>query len=136
MTLITLDGGIKIMTFKPPAGFNPLTASPDDVIKNGFPARPEDPRHLARYQRVLGQLNGKLNDIEPTFRVNPDRRHGPRMHRPEDGTETSTNWSGGVVYAPLGQSFKWVEGDWTVPNVDAPTQKSVVLLFKLGRHRR
>jgi hypothetical protein len=93
------------MTFKPPAGFNPLTASPDDVIKNGFPARPDDPRHLARYQRVLGQLNGKLNDIEPTFRVNPDRRHGPRMHRPEDGTETSTNWSGGVVYAPLGQSF-------------------------------
>jgi hypothetical protein len=41
---------------------------------------------------------------------------------PSAGTETSTNWSGGVVYAPRGDSFKWIEGDWVVPNVDAPTE--------------
>lgn len=122
MPLITLDNGIKITTFQPPPGFNPLTASPEDVVKNGFPTRPEDPHHLDRYKRVFRQLNGKFHYVEPTFRVNSERRHGPRMRRPQDGTETSTNWSGGIVYAPSGQSFKWVEGDWVVPNVDAPTQ--------------
>jgi hypothetical protein len=121
MPLITLDQGIKITTFQPPPGFNPLTASPEDVVKNGFPTRPEDPHHLERYKHVFRQLNGKFHYVEPTFRVNSERRHGPRMRRPQDGTETSTNWSGGVVYAPSGQSFKWVEGDWVVPNVDAKT---------------
>src|SRR4051795_10914944 len=38
------------------------------------------------------------------------------------GTQTSTNWSGAVVTAPANDSFKWMEGDWTVPNVDAPTE--------------
>jgi hypothetical protein len=122
MPLITLNSGIKITTFRPPPGFNPLTESPEDVVKNGFPTRPEDPHHLERYKRVFRQLNGKFHYVEPTFRVNSERRHGPRMRRPQDGSETSTNWSGGVVYAPSGQSFKWVEGDWVVPNVDAPTQ--------------
>ena len=122
MTQITLEGGIKIRTFRPPPGFDPLSASPADLMKNGFPARPEDAHHLERYRQVLGQLKDKFHYVEPTFRVNPDRRHGPRNGRTEAGTETSGNWSGGVVYAPPGQSFKWVEGDWVVPNVDAPTQ--------------
>jgi len=27
-----------------------------------------------------------------------------------------------VVFAPANDSFKWIEGDWVVPNVGAPTQ--------------
>jgi hypothetical protein len=121
MTQITLEGGVKITTFKPPRGFDPLTASPADVVRHGFPERPEDRRHLARYRRVLGQLKDKFHYVEPTFRVNTDRHHGPRNRQTEAGTETSTNWSGGVVYAPAGATFRWVQGDWVVPNVDAPT---------------
>src|SRR5271168_2279862 len=102
MTQITLEGGIKIRTFRPPPGFDPLSASPADLMKNGFPARPEDAHHLERYRQVLGQLKDKFHYVEPTFRVNPDRRHGPRNGRTEAGTETSGNWSGGVVYAPQG----------------------------------
>jgi hypothetical protein len=71
--------------------------------------------------RVWRQLKDKYHYIEPTFRVNPDKIHGPRKRQAKEGTETSGNWSGGVVYAPAGQSFKWIEGDWIVPNVDAPT---------------
>jgi len=122
MPQMTLEGGFKIRTYAPPRGFDPLTASAADLERHGFPARPEDPHHLARYRRVFGQLKQKFHYVQPTFRVNTERRHGPRIRQPEAGTETSGNWSGGVVYAPSGQSFRWVEGDWVVPSVDAPTQ--------------
>jgi hypothetical protein len=121
MSKLALDGGITIHTFKAPRGFDPLEASAADVVRHGFPERPEDPRHLARYRHVMGQLKNKFHYIEPTFRINAERSHGPRR-RVAAGTESSTNWSGGVVFAPEGQSFKWIEGDWVVPNVDPPTQ--------------
>lgn len=123
MSQIILEGGVKILTFPPPApNFDPLTASPADLAKYGFPAMQDDPQHRERYRRVFSQIKKKLTYVEPTFRVNSDRFHGPRKRQPTAGTETSTNWSGGVVYAPKGQSFQWMEGDWVVPDVDAPTQ--------------
>jgi hypothetical protein len=122
MKEITLEGGSKVTLFEPPPGFDPCAASLADVQRYGFPPRPEDPHHLERYRRVFGHLKNKFQYIQPTFRVNAHRIHGPRQRRPGDSTETSTNWSGGVVYAPSGQSFKWIEGDWVVPDVGAPTQ--------------
>ncbi|MGH7088822.1 MAG: G1 family glutamic endopeptidase [Stellaceae bacterium] len=122
MAQITLDGGIQVTTFRPPRGFDPLIADAAEVVRHGFPQIPEDPRHLERYRRVLSQIKNKFHYIEPTFRVNADRFHGPRRRLAEAGTETSTNWSGGVVFSPAGQSFRWVQGDWVIPDVDAPTQ--------------
>ncbi len=122
MTQITLEGGLKIKTFEPPRGFDPLTASLADLDRHGFPARPDDAHHLARYRRVFSQLKNKFRYVAPTFRLNAEKRHGPRRRDTEAGTETSGNWSGGVVYAPQGQSFRWIEGDWVVPDVDAPTE--------------
>jgi len=123
MAQFALDHGVKITTFEPPPqGFNPIAATQAEITKYGLPARPEDAHHLERYTRVWAQLKGKFHYIQPTFRVNNEKSHGPRKRQPADSTETSGNWSGGVVYAPSGQSFKWIEGDWVVPDVDAPTQ--------------
>jgi hypothetical protein len=123
MKEIVLDGGIKITVAEmAPTGFDPLTASPAELLKYGLPLRPDAGRHLERYKRVFGSLKARLHQIEPSFRLNGNRVHRPRQRDVGDATETSTNWSGGVVYAPSGQSFKWVEGDWVVPDVGAPTQ--------------
>jgi Peptidase A4 family len=123
MAQFALDQGVKITTFEPPPqGFNPLTAAQAELTKYGLPTRLDDAHHLERYKQVWAQLKGKYHYIQPTFRVNSEKSHGPRKRRPTDSTETSGNWSGGVVYAPSGQSFKWIEGDWVVPDVDAPTQ--------------
>jgi len=122
MAKITLDGGLTITTFAPPPNFDPLTASPDDLLRFGFPTRPTDAKHLARYERFFSKIRNKFHYIEPTFRVNAGKQHRPRARLAEAGTQSSTNWSGAVVYAPAGQSFKWVEGDWVVPDVGAPTQ--------------
>src|ERR1700761_5888073 len=123
MAQVALDHGMKVTLFEgPPKGFDPISASHGDLEKYGFPPRLDDAHHLARYKAVFGHLKGKFNYITPTFRVNTDKTHGPRKRRQQDPTETSTNWCGGVVFAPAGQSFKWIEGDWVVPDVAAPTQ--------------
>ncbi len=120
---LALEHGIKVSTFEPPPhGFDPLTAKAADLERFGFPPRLDTPHHLARYKRVMNHLKPKFQYVPPTFRVNNERSHGPRKRQPTDATETSGNWSGGVVYAPAGQSFKWIEGDWVVPNVAAPKQ--------------
>jgi hypothetical protein len=118
MTIINLGNNIRIRTFRPPSGFDPLTASAQELAQAGFPDRPTDPVLLARYQRFFNRTKGKFQYIEPTFRVDPTiSTHTNKGSTTGAGTETSDNWSGGVVYAPSGQSFKWVQGDWVVPNV-------------------
>lgn len=122
-----LSNGMTVTTYSPAHGFDPLTADSADLVKAGFPARPADPHHLARFNQVFGSLKGKFTYITPTFRHNPDTVHGPRQRAVQPagaaaGTETSTNWSGGVAFAPSGETFRWVEGDWVIPNVDAPTE--------------
>jgi hypothetical protein len=123
-TVLTLSNGIKVRTFAPPADFDPLTADDDTLLRNGFPARPAEGPQLDRFTQVLKQLSGRLHYIQPTLQVNADRFHGPRrgLGQAQAGTDTSTSWSGGVVFAPRGQSFSWVQGDWTIPNVAAPTE--------------
>jgi peptidase A4-like protein len=133
MARIKLDGGINVRTFAPPPrGFDPITASPADLAKHGFPTRPDHPEHLERFKRVFGQMKGRLHYIEPTFRVNPEIRHGPAASRHFDGkvgvkppvtgigNQFSTIWSGALVFPAPGQTFRWIVGEWTIPNVSSP----------------
>lgn len=135
MKKMKLADNIEVMTFAPAHDFDPTTASADELMRNGFPPIPDDPRHRKQFNQVWSGLKRKFAYVQPTFRVNPDTFHGPLKRKAGPakqvegplkrgvtaGTETSTNWSGGVVYAPAGDNFKWIEGDWVVPNVDAPT---------------
>ena len=137
MRHIELSHGIKITTFEqPPEGFDPMSAQPAELVRYGLPTMVPDEHHRQRYQRVMQQLSGKFHYVTPTFEVREDRFHGPHRVAPGRkgkaagtrtgatgaGTETDTNWAGGVVFAPSGDSFKWLEGDWVVPNVGAPAQ--------------
>ena len=122
MARINLEGGAKITTFSPPpANFNPLTASQTDLTRYGFPTRPDDPHHLARYQRVFGHLKNKFHYVEATFRVNSEKRHGPRRRAAQAGSETSTNWSGAVVFAVQGHGSRGDAGAATWVDVGAGT---------------
>ena len=121
MTTIKLAGDLAVTICEPTPGFDPTTASAADLQKNGFPNIADNPAHRERFMRLWNQIKHKYTYIQPTLQVNADKIHGPRKRQTSEGTETSGNWSGGVVYAPAGQSFKWIEGDWTIPNVDAPT---------------
>jgi hypothetical protein len=129
MKRITLNGGIKVRTFTPPPlGFDPLSASAAELHKHGFPVRPDHPQQLERYKRVFGQMKNRFQYIEPEFKVNKSRRRPPTKPAVGlgsaavgTGNEFHPFWSGGVVIPPAGQSFRWIVGEWTVPNVGAPT---------------
>ncbi len=118
MKTYQLDKNVKVKTFSSSPKLDPLTASAKSLAQAGLPPRPTDPHLLERYRRFFTQTKDKFHYIEPTFRVDPTKStHTNKGARNGAGTETYDNWSGGVVYAPSGQSFKWVEGDWVVPNV-------------------
>jgi Peptidase A4 family len=123
MPVTKFPGGLKVQTFRPPPrSFDPLKAKEADLLKYGFPRRPkEDKAAMERYDAILHRLKGKFHYIVPTFTRREDKQHRP-LERIAAGQETSSNWSGAVQYASSGNSFRWVEGDWTVPNVYPPTQ--------------
>jgi hypothetical protein len=125
MTVINVDKNVKITTFSPSPKLNPLTAAAKSLAQAGLPPRPKDPHLLERYQRFFTQTKDRFHYVAPTFRVDPTKStHTNKGAKNGAGTETYDNWSGGVVYAPSGQSFKWVQGDWVVPNV-YPTAQNV-----------
>jgi hypothetical protein len=127
MKRITLDGGARVGIFTPPpSGFDPLTASAADLAKHGFPL-PELPQHRERFQRIFRQMKNRFRYVVPEFRLNRKKRHGPATVKPvtnkpviQAGNEINGIWSGAHVYAPAGQAFRWMVGQWMVPNVSAP----------------
>lgn len=130
MPVLELTSGVKVRTFsEPPQGFDPINATPRELIAHGYPRRPEDPAMLKRWEEVLSR---RIQFIQPTFRtMDYKRRRLPKMTRSagvEDGkghgVETADIWSGAVVHAPRGDSFTWIEGTWTVPNAFAPVHAS------------
>ena len=133
MKHVTLDGGIKVATFKiPPPDIDPFAASQAELRMYGLPPVPDDPHQLARYRRVFNHLKRKLTFVEPAFQVNPDRFHGLPRRAVSEGTQLSSGWSGAVVRLPQGQSFRWIEGDFVVPNVDAPSDGSFYSAVWIG----
>ena len=110
MPRIALEKEINVRTFPPPPrGFDPLTASPKELLKHGFPARPAHAKHLEQYKRLFGAMKDRFTFVEPKFRVNRNRRHGPASSRnfgnavnvqPATGTgnEYSPIWSGSLAF--------------------------------------
>lgn len=78
MSVIDLEDDIRITTFKPPSGFDPLSATASELEQYGFPARPDHPRLLKLYQHVFTRLKGRLKYVEPSLRVSHDEPLNPR----------------------------------------------------------
>ncbi len=139
------EGVPKIRTYAlPPAGFDPLKATDKELLHHGFPTRPDAaamPELRRDWERFYSQ---PLTYVLPTFERHPDRQHGPCLrenrkrhtagngksgngsgtsHKEEISNDaTSYNWSGVVCSTDTTlRQFQWVYGQWTVPNVYAPT---------------
>lgn len=129
--ITTISKGFRIRTYElPPPGFNPLTAAPRLLLRYGFPTRPDAksaPELLKRWEAAFARPR---TWITPEFLEVKSKYHGPakrpggraRVKRAEVrvANATSTNWSGSVASPPLGHTFGWVAGQWTVPNPHAP----------------
>jgi len=119
MPTIKLTEDLTVRTFpKPPQDFDPLKADEKTLARFGFPSRPADPKLSARWEAVMRR---GVRFIEPQFRAMPyKRRRLPQPAPGAHGVENTGIWSGAVVHAPDGDTFRWVEGTFTVPNAFPP----------------
>ncbi len=128
--------GFRIRTYEPPpADFNPLKAPARLLLHHGFPARPDAktaPEWRERWDRAMSRPR---TWITPVFREVKGKTHGPALKsgdRPRArisassklANATSSNWSGSVAFPPANRTFRWIEGQWTVPNPHAPATGS------------
>lgn len=128
--------GFSIRTYEtPPADFNPLKATPRQLLRHGFPTRP-DAKEAPELRKVWDrEMSRPRQWITPEFKEMKDRSHGPAL-KPGSGKRarvraslnvanaTSSNWSGSVAGPPANRTFGWIEGQWTVPNPHAPATGS------------
>ncbi|PMD38638.1 concanavalin A-like lectin/glucanase [Hyaloscypha variabilis F] len=100
-----------------PKDFDPLTASNADLVKYGFPARPDETKWPAHFQKWKRFVNTPAYFVAPTVTVLKTGRQPAANKVLATANATSSNWSGGVVMSPPpGETFVSVSASWVVPN--------------------
>lgn len=107
---------------QPPAGFNPLTASPEERAHYGIPPQPDPAQHpmLTRFwtemysPRLVFVAPPSLLEFLPA-RISTELRVTTTARR-----EASLNWSGAYITPRHGQQFTEVHATWELPLVAAP----------------
>jgi hypothetical protein len=102
----------------PPANFQPLKASAEELARYGYPKRPDAASRpaLARFWETAAAH--KTRFIEPRL-IPTGATHV--VLRDGNATHSSSTWSGAYQEAPNGQSFDTVVGEWIVPTVELPS---------------
>lgn len=115
-------GAFSLKTFEAaPKGFNPLTASKTTLLRHGIAPRPDEKKEPELYKAWHKVYSRELTHIIPEFTEIKKKQHRPGISKSKikEGSSTSTNWSGVVVFPQVNDTFKWIIGNWMVPD---PTQ--------------
>ncbi|MDH3664315.1 MAG: G1 family endopeptidase, partial [Alphaproteobacteria bacterium] len=110
----------------PPDGFDPLTASSDELRDFGLPLPPNEQTHPALYEfwrRMYGLPPLKFIPISFSFKgfeqlsaiIHRRQALGFRTRR-----QTSPNWSGAYIKPRDGEVFTEIWGQWQVPGPAVP----------------
>ena len=112
----------------PPAGFNPLNASDQDLEYYGYPPRPDEiraPKAFASWQKAMTASKKRVTpvlEVTKNFAGPAKLKAGTGTGAPATGTAAnSNNWSGYVntngVTKYGSSSFYYVIADYVVPIV-------------------
>ncbi|MFY9683048.1 MAG: G1 family glutamic endopeptidase [Candidatus Sulfotelmatobacter sp.] len=109
---------------QPPAGFEPLNASKEDLESWGYPPRPDVTEGTNAQARWLEEVNPALQRSVPDLVSRPNTFNRQviglkvKSSSRNSTAASSSNWSGyALVTASGGQPFYKVTGRWTVPSV-------------------
>jgi hypothetical protein len=106
----------------PPRGFDPLTASDEDLVTYAYPRRPPDSNAEA-FEIWRAIVSGPLPTHESLYLLvgtTPDYQLSFNIPFSSGREETSQNWSGLVTHSTDDNPFMSVFGLWQVPAVSAP----------------
>jgi hypothetical protein len=111
---------------RPPEGFDPLTAEPDELAKYGIPPRPnaEDLPALARFWTEMFSPPLVFTESEFLFLADPVLISAQIRVATSERRESSLNWSGAYITPRNGRQFTEVHGRWEVPAVAVPSGTS------------
>jgi hypothetical protein len=98
--------------------FDPMKASDSELAEKGLPG------HNDKFWDRYSKNKDRLQYLQPEFIFNDAPISTPNVGSNKAGTETYTNWSGGVIYAAPGTGFQSVTGEWVVPDVKPATQSN------------
>jgi hypothetical protein len=106
----------------PPAGFDPRTARPSELMRAGFPWKHADARSnpvaLALWDRVMVREWRHEN----TARAGGRRRHHRPFGHVSDGPNIDTNWAGAVLST---DALTSVLGSFQIPQISQPSEAAV-----------
>jgi hypothetical protein len=109
----------------PPDDFDPNTASPGDLVRQGLPWRRPDaatePRLRAAWDKVFGRKWLAKDRIVPQLRPHVGKTHllGKKSVKQEDGRYLVPTWSGAAIDTG---SWTNVIGYWFIPTVGVPNE--------------
>ncbi|HEY1987398.1 MAG TPA: G1 family glutamic endopeptidase [Terracidiphilus sp.] len=112
----------------PPAGFDPISASDEDLAYHGFPPRPNQTTDATHYASWVRAMKASKTRIVPKLEQT-SVFHGPAKQQngknttpgavSNGGTATSSNWSGYVDFSGAGSygsaSYYYIVADYIVP---------------------
>jgi Peptidase A4 family len=126
---IPCPNGLSVEKVTRAAGFDPLTATHDELVTNALPPPPSDASKLPVWQHFVTTTVSvekshpripECPQLSNTGRYSapPKARSSLAAARPSDET---IKWSGNIAH---GQTFTDAEAQWTVPNVANAVQNS------------
>ncbi len=106
-----------------PAGFDPMTASPKELFKQGLLVRrpgPDEPSYLlAVWKKVFARQYQPEDRIVPELEPQVGKTHNLSGMKKTDTGITTTVWSGGMVDTG---TWGFVAGEWKIPTVSKPKE--------------
>ena len=112
---------------QPRAGFDPLSATADELERFGLPPRPDLHRYEAAYGVWQRMMSLPLTIVPATFPVLTEKfdyrisvQTLALKVAASDHLETSANWSGGYITANHTGPFWLMFGSWTIPTPNQP----------------
>src|SRR5208282_4582816 len=105
----------------PPAGFDPVAASSDELAAYGLPPRPDKNSVPHAYAAWADAMSASKQRITPILKTT-NRYHGPNVAKGqvENGAANSYNWSGYVMPTSStgwgsSNAFTTIISAWVVP---------------------